>query len=221
MGAVTGLYRRPVASLAEAPTTPAELNAASMYNTAGIATVPQGIPVSSICVPLVSNTNLSTPCYMACYNKPSGGTKTLLAVSSNALTWSPGDELTWYFDSPFTIAADSEFVFHLIKSKADATDNPALPGVHLMCRIAMGLSGYGGSVRYGGSWNNPNRAPYIIFNTDCAVTSEDAALLCLSTYEKVGILQLLANKDALLHLASTVAQSAMSYDSAVSTLDEL
>lgn len=221
VGAVTGLYRRPVASLTQVPTTPAELNAASMYNTADIATVPQGIPVSSICIPLVANENPSIPCYMACYNKPSGGTKTLLAISSNALTWSPGDEPTWYFDSPFTIAADSEFVFHLIKSKADATDNPALPGVHLMCRIAMGLSGYGGSIRYGGSWANYNRAPYIIFNTDCAVTSDDAALLCLSTYEKVGLLQLLANKDALLHLASTVAQSSVSYDNEVSTLDEL
>jgi hypothetical protein len=160
---------------------------------------------------------------MACFNKPSGGTKTLLGVSSNARTWSPGDEPTWYFDSPFTIVPDSEFVFYLIKSKDDvaSTDNPVLPGVHLMCRIAANLSGYGGSIRYGNSWNNTNRAPYIIFNTDCAVTSEDAALLCLSTYEKVGILQLLANKDALLHLASTVAQSAISYDNEVSTLDEL
>lgn len=221
VGAVTGLYRRPVASLAQAPTTPGEFTAASMYNTDGIASVPQGVPVSSICIPLVANENLNIPCYIACFNKPSGGTKTLLGVSSNALTWSPGDEPTWYFDNPFTIVPDSEFVFYLIKSKADATDNPALPGVHLMCRIAMGLSGYGGSIRYGSSWQNYNRAPYIIFNTDCTVTSEDAALLCLSTYEKAGLLQLLANKDALLHLASTVAQSSVSYDNEVSTLDEL
>lgn len=221
--AVTGLYRRPTASLAVAPATSGAFNAASMYNTEGIASVPQGIPVSSICIPLVANENLSVPCYIACYNTPSGGSKSLLGVSNNALTWSTGDELTWYFDSPFTIAADSEFVLYLIKSKDDiaSTDNPVIPGVHLMCRIADSLSGYRGSIRYGNSWNNPNRAPYIIFNTDCAVTSEDAALLCLSTYEKVGLLQLLTNKDALLHLASAVAQSAISYDNAVSTLDEL
>lgn len=219
VAAVTNLYRRPVASQESVPMTPASFNAASIRAQEGLVTVPYGVPISSICIPLVSNTNLDIPIWLACFNTPSGGAKTLVGVSRNSVIWSPGMEVTWYFDTPFTLADGSEFVMYLIKDKNDiaTTDNPVIPGVHMECRINATLpASY--TIRYGNSWNNTGRSPYIIFNTDSTV--DDPSLLYLSTYEKAEILQLLANKDALLQLAANV-QASTTTENVVATLEEL
>lgn len=116
-----------------------------------------GLKINRVII-TAKNTN-TTPIYMSVY-KVKSGTKTLLSVSDEPVTWSDGEKVEWVFDeTPFTVEAGTDYLTLQLILEKNAPDT-VVTSAALQFRTFL-TSGYS-NCRSQDRWNN-GRTPYIKF----------------------------------------------------------
>lgn len=116
-----------------------------------------GLKINRVII-TAKNTN-TTPIYMSVY-KVKSGTKTLLSVSDEPVTWSDGEKVEWAFDeTPFTVEAGTDYLTLQLILEKNAPDT-VVTSAALQLRTFLTL-GYS-NCRSQDRWNN-GRTPYIKF----------------------------------------------------------
>lgn len=144
-------------TLGESPSTSGEWNAWRI----AADLIPHGILLSGVTVPGVSNSS-TTAVYVAVYRRESNATRELLGVSTEAKTWSSGQDVSWEFETPFEVPEGNGIEIYLADSLAAiGTNNVTRPGVHMQSPY---LNTGDSACRYATMWYG-SRTPYLAFTS--------------------------------------------------------
>lgn len=123
--------------------------------------IPHGILLSGVTVPGVSNSS-TTAVYVAVYRRESNATRELLGISTEAKTWSSGQDVSWEFETPFEVPEGNGIEIYLAASlDAIGTNSATRPGVHIKTPY---LNSGNSACRYDAAWYGA-RTPYLAFTS--------------------------------------------------------